>query len=531
MKKIALILIATVLSTWAIAQSQCVAGFTYSANGTSVAFTNTSSGQIDWSSWDFGDGNTSNATDPNHTYASAGTYLVCLSYIDSLIGCSDTYCDTITVSGSGGGGCTSQFALNSNGTTITGTNQSSADYFEWYVWLPSGSVDGPYYTTDLNYNAAQTGNYTVCLNAFDSIQGWCDSTCANVFIQQGGGGCSAQFNLSNNGTTITGTNQSSADYFEWYVWLPNGNADGPYYTTDLNYNAAQTGNYTVCLSAYDSLQGWCDSTCASVFIQQGGGGCSAQFSLSSNGSSITGTNQGSADYFEWYVWLPNGNADGPYYTTDLNYNAAATGNYTICLNAFDSIQGWCDSTCATVFIQLGGGGCNASFSSFVDTSGQFGDSWYFPNTSTGTGLIYSWDFGDGNTSAQQTPYHTYSAPGNYLVCLTITSQVDSFCNDTYCDSITVLTVGQLEMIGSQSELQLYPNPVANNATVQLNVHREGQITLSVYDAVGQLAHRETVNVNSGDNSIQLNTSNLRAGVYLLEATAEDARVVTRFIKR
>ena len=34
------------------------------------------------------------------------------------------------------------------------------------------------------------------------------------------------------------------------------------------------------------------------------------------------------------------------------------------------------------------------------------------------GLTYLWDFGDGTTSTQQAPTHTYAVAGNYAVTLT-----------------------------------------------------------------------------------------------------------------
>ncbi|MFA0847586.1 MAG: chitobiase/beta-hexosaminidase C-terminal domain-containing protein, partial [Methanobacterium formicicum] len=50
----------------------------------------------------------------------------------------------------------------------------------------------------------------------------------------------------------------------------------------------------------------------------------------------------------------------------------------------------------------------------------------FNDQSTGTKpLTYSWDFGDGSTSTEQNPTHTYTTPGNYTVKLTVTNAVGS----------------------------------------------------------------------------------------------------------
>jgi len=50
----------------------------------------------------------------------------------------------------------------------------------------------------------------------------------------------------------------------------------------------------------------------------------------------------------------------------------------------------------------------------------------FNDQSTGTKpLTYAWDFGDGSTSAEQNPTHTYTTPGTYTVKLTVTNAVGS----------------------------------------------------------------------------------------------------------
>ncbi len=85
----------------------CVAtaNFSFTTTGLSAAFLNTStctacSTQV--SSWNFGDGSPiSNITNPTHTFPSAGTYTVCLTYVgtdSSGNNCSDTLCKSVTLS-------------------------------------------------------------------------------------------------------------------------------------------------------------------------------------------------------------------------------------------------------------------------------------------------------------------------------------------------------------------------------------------------------------------------------------------------
>ncbi len=63
----------------------------------------------------------------------------------------------------------------------------------------------------------------------------------------------------------------------------------------------------------------------------------------------------------------------------------------------------------------------ANFSADV-TSGTAPLAVRFTDTSTGEITAWSWDFGDGNTSSEQHPTHTYTAPGNYTVNLTVSTE-------------------------------------------------------------------------------------------------------------
>jgi len=68
----------------------------------------------------------------------------------------------------------------------------------------------------------------------------------------------------------------------------------------------------------------------------------------------------------------------------------------------------------------------------------------FMDTANTGDLIYFWDFGDGSTSTDPMPYHTYYIAGNYQVNLSITSI-------NGCESVSIGT----------HMVYVYPNPIAN----------------------------------------------------------------------
>ena len=49
----------------------------------------------------------------------------------------------------------------------------------------------------------------------------------------------------------------------------------------------------------------------------------------------------------------------------------------------------------------------------------------FTDTSAGDPTAWFWTFGDGNTSSERNPVHTYRAPGNYTVNLTVSTATGS----------------------------------------------------------------------------------------------------------
>jgi trimeric autotransporter adhesin len=73
-----------------------------------VAFTDSSTGSPTSWSWDFGDGGTSTAQSPSHTYQAAGTYTVKLTVLDGTSSDTLTRTNYIVAGSSGGGGGSTQ---------------------------------------------------------------------------------------------------------------------------------------------------------------------------------------------------------------------------------------------------------------------------------------------------------------------------------------------------------------------------------------------------------------------------------------
>ena len=114
----------------------------------------------------------------------------------------------------------------------------------------------------------------------------------------------------------------------------------------------------------------------------------------------------------------------------------------------------------------------------------------FFSTSTGNINSYLWTFGDGGSSWEVNPKHTYQAPGNYQVQLMVTS--DLGCKDTIIDYLRY-----------QEVLFVYvPNSFTPNGDGRNDIFKpkfQGSLqlyTLRIYDRWGDLVF-ETRDVNQG----------------------------------
>ena len=199
-------------------QAQCSAAFSSSpvAGTSTVNFTNTSmgTGPGTFSFWTFGDGGsayTMGLSPTSHTYASPGTYMVCLNLSDSLGSCSSSACDTVLVTSGGGPTCNADFSSSVSGCTVTFTNLSTASGTIFgYSW--NFGDGGTSSLTSPSHTYSGPGPWTVTLSFFtsDSCYDIHTATVSTPSCGGGGGGCDASFTYTVSGCDVTFTNTSSS---------------------------------------------------------------------------------------------------------------------------------------------------------------------------------------------------------------------------------------------------------------------------------------------------------------------------------
>ncbi|MFB0924687.1 MAG: PKD domain-containing protein, partial [Vicingaceae bacterium] len=187
--------------------------------------------------------------------------------------------------------------------------------------------------------------------------------------------------------------------------------------------------------------------------------------------------------------------------------------------------------------------CNASFVVIPDSAANNDVIVY--NTSTGNGLTYFWNFGDGNVSTSAFPFYTYTTAGPFQLCLTVND--GNGCGSTYCDSIISSgivfktggfsinvqgpgTVGIKNTQEQITELTIYPNPFKSDITINLNLLEATQTEIFVTDVVGNsVAQISNEMLNAGEHKLNWQATNIANGVYLLNVKTANSLQVKKLI--
>ncbi len=204
-------------------------------------------------------------------------------------------------------------------------------------------------------------------------------------------------------------------------------------------------------------------------------------------------------------------------TSNLQHPAhtyAAAGTYTVNLTVTNA--GGSDDELKTGYITVTAPPIvtnppTAAFSANV-TSGVAPLAVKFTDASTGTGITaWSWTFGDGSKSTEQSPVHTYAAAGTYTVNLTVTNASGSD-DELKTGYITVTAAPTNETTGP------YPAPHVPTARIEAEDFDTGSQGVAYSDLepanLGNSNHRPGEGVDIETAGGVTNVAYIRAGEYL-----------------
>jgi PKD repeat protein len=194
-----------------------VANFGSSTSGLTANFTDSSTdsdGSIASRAWAFGDGGTSTATNPSHTYAANGTYSVTLTVTDNG-GATNAKTASVTVSGPANVPPVANFTFTTSALTATFTDSStdSDGTIASRAWNFGDSSTST--TTSPSHTYAAAGTYSVSLTVTDN-GGATNTKTSSVTVADSGA------TVLQNGVAVTGLSAATGADKLFTLAVPSG---------------------------------------------------------------------------------------------------------------------------------------------------------------------------------------------------------------------------------------------------------------------------------------------------------------------
>ena len=143
----------------------------------------------------------------------------------------------------------------------------------------------------------------------------------------------------------------------------------------------------------------------------------------------------------------------------------------------------------------------------------------FTNHSTNASS-YLWDFGDGSTSMQVNPEHSYDEPGEYLVCLTAFHP--NGCNDSVCQKVEARDIPVIDVPTAFS-----PNRDNINDMLYVRGHGVERLDFRLYNRWGQLIFTTSDLSIGWDGTYKGVEQEMEVYIYTLDATLDNGGEVYR----
>jgi hypothetical protein len=136
------------------------------------------------------------------------------------------------------------------------------------------------------------------------------------------------------------------------------------------------------------------------------------------------------------------------------------------------------------------------------------------------GTSYLWEFGDGTTSTERFPTHTYPSTSTYVICLTVTNACGT---DTHCETLVMSTLGTSMEDAAEVELSIYPNPTSNGFHLRLEHGALQSVVLT--DALGRVVRVQS----ASGQTVYIATDGLAPGLYVATLNTDGGVVHRRVV--
>ena len=380
-----------------------------------VTFKDLSSGKPLFWTWDFGNGQISSQQNPTTRYSTPGVYTVSLIVKNTSGSNAIRMTDYITVYPFPQAGFTSNLTLACAPANISFSDQSTPGQGSITSWSWNFGDGTTSNQQSPSHSYAQPGYYNVSFQVTNTLG------CSNVITRtrylrivsgiepdfkwtQTSASCSTPF-------TLNFTNQTAGPGNLTYTWdFGNGNGSAQVNPSSITYPANL--DYTVSLTAQSDL-GCGGTTKKTVSFPVAIPKITAPDSVCNNSPASFQNSSSPAPLSTRWDFGDGTGATTPIasktYTVPGTYQVKVVNTHTTCTDSVIKSFKVIDNPVAD-FKAVRTDSCNAPFTArFQDlTAGATG---------------WQWDFGDGGTSTQQNPSHTYTTVGSFKVTLTATNAI------------------------------------------------------------------------------------------------------------
>ncbi|BDS09919.1 PKD domain-containing protein [Aureispira anguillae] len=459
-----------------------MADLTYTCDGI-VQFQDLSSNTPTNWLWQFGDGGLSSQQHPTYTYANSGVYTVTL-YTSNAQG-GDTIVKTayITVEKPKVTSISNAEICPNTSASLTATNGSGT--LRWYdgantllgtgstFMTPSLTATTTYFVEDAI--ATTTTEYAGPLNGttvgsggyhgggftggvnFTAYQAF---EIVSVWVDADGAGSRTIYLYD--GHIASGNNFNNTILSQVTVNIPDGQS-----RVQVNLQVPGLGDY--CLAG-DQMN----------LFRNNNGSASYPYTLSGVLDMVSSTTSSNGFYYYFYNW-------------ELDLEEA-------CVSPKEPVV-------ATVV--------EAAFTNVIS-----GGTASFTDASIGA-TSWLWDFGDGNTSTQQHPTHTYTTNnGPHLVTLTINNGICSTM-----DSVTV-SVG-IQQLSNSMSLAIVPNPAKEQTHLIFSEPLSEDLTIELMNLDGRIIKKNRL--IEGESTLALPLTDLPPALYLIRLSTSSITDVRKLV--